>query len=616
MPLTSGITPRIIPTIMKKSQKWADVARWLGYVRRSPRELVAAFLCLAVVMAADVVTPKIFGFIIDSVISPPALSAGAVRLPVIGLLPVTTALLCILGFLLSIIALRGFAGFGTSVILGEVGEHVHLDIRQELFDHLQKLPLAWYDVSYTGKIMARVTTDTDALWALLSNGVRSVIGPALTIIVVVIILFTISVPLTLVALVTAPLSGLLYRTARLRVTDATRNQRETLSSLYARLQERISGVRTIRIFAREKEESRLFGADIRALYSKNVTLIRSWSRFGMRAWWITAAANACILCIGGIVVARGGFSIGNLVSFSLYAGMLFGPLGQLVDSYAQLMTNGEVAMRRIFEVLDEPIAGEVSSGSEPCPQVQGGIRLESVSFSYVPESPVLRDVSIEIRPGERAAIVGPSGGGKSTLVNLICRFYSLSSGRILVDGADITRWDVKSWRRRISYVAQDSFIFSGTIRDNIRFGKPEASDDEVERAAAHANALDTIRAMPQGFDTVAGERGITLSGGQRQRIAIARALVLDPSLIIMDEPTSALDAESESILLEALDSVFKGRTCIVIAHRLSTVVNSDTIFVLSDGRIVQQGRHAELLAVPGIYHELCTRQFLLGGTRL
>lgn len=264
MPLTKGKALRIIPSTMKKSQKWADVARWLGYVRRSRRDLVAAFLCLAVVMAADVVTPKIFGSIIDSVISPQALSAGAVRLPVLGLLPAATALLCILGFLLSIIALRGFAQFGTSAILGEVGEHVHLDIRQELFDHLQKLPLSWYDVSFTGKIMARLTTDTDALWALLSNGVRSVIGPALTIILVVIILFTISVPLTLVALVTAPLSGLLYRTARLRVTEATRNQRETLSSLYARLQERISGVRTIRIFAREKEESRLFGADIRA----------------------------------------------------------------------------------------------------------------------------------------------------------------------------------------------------------------------------------------------------------------------------------------------------------------------------------------------------------------
>jgi ABC-type multidrug transport system fused ATPase/permease subunit len=400
------------------------------------------------------------------------------------------------------------------------------------------------------------------------------------------------------------------------VTDATRNQRETLSSLYARLQERISGVRTIRIFAREQEESRLFGMDLRALYDKNVPLIRSWSRFGMRSYWITAAANACILCIGGIVVAHGGFSIGNLVSFSLYAGMLFGPLGQLVDSYAQLMTNGEVAMRRIFEVLDEPVGSEVSSGSEPCPALRGEIRLESVSFSNTPHRPVLRDVSIEIRPGERAAIVGPSGGGKSTLVNLICRFYSVDGGRILVDGADITRWDVKSWRRRISYVAQDSFIFSGTIMDNIRFGKPEATDAEVERAADHANALETIRAMPQGFTTIAGERGITLSGGQRQRIAIARALVLDPSIIIMDEPTSALDAESESILLEALDSVFKGRTCIVIAHRLSTVVNSDRIFVLSGGTIVQEGRHAELVAVPGIYRELCTRQFLTGGIRL
>jgi len=560
-------------------------------------------------MGVDVLLPKTFGFVVDRILTKDAISAKEVFLPFIGKISIVSGFMLMFGVLVILLFFRSISLYLRSVLLGLIGEKVHLDIRQALFDHLQRLPVSYFDRTYTGKIMARITTDTDALWHMLNGGMIGVFAPLVTVIVVIIILFRINVWLTIFSLAVLPLSAWLFWTTRKKQRLSSKAQREAVAELYSKLQERISGVRTIRIFGREKLESKIFMKELQKLFHKNIILIKAFSSLGARVQILMGIATTSILCFGGIAVSKGILTLGGLIQFYLYAGMLFMPVASLTETSTRVFTEGEVAMKRIFEVLDMPVAQEFKVQGPLCPKLKGAIELRDVSFGYTSDNFILKNINIKIKAGETIAFVGPSGAGKTTLINLICRFYEPQKGSILVDGKDIREWNVESYRRQISYVLQESFLFSGTILENVRFGKPDASFKEIKHACSLANADEFIRTLPKGYNTEIGERGVNLSGGQKQKINIARALVVNPSIIIMDEPTSALDAESESVLLEALKKVFKNKTCLIVAHRLSTVMNADKIFVLNRGRIIQVGSHRELIKKKGLYQELCKKQF-------
>jgi subfamily B ATP-binding cassette protein MsbA len=491
-----------------------------------------------------------------------------------------------------------------------VGEEVHLDVRQALFEHLQKLPIGYFDNTYTGRIMARITTDCDALWHLAVNGITNILAPAISIVVVLAILFTIHVKLTLMTLILVPLLAMLYQWTRKKVLKYGLAQREVIADIYTKLAERINNIRLIRIFGRGAQESLAFSKQLRELYDRNVEMVSAHAILGSSSVMLTDITTALVLCLGGMAVIHGSLTAGDLIAFYLYARMLFSPLENIVRSSTKVFTDAEVAMTRIFELLDTPVARELHGLNRSCPRLQGNLLLDAVSFAYTPDNPVLQEISLTIEAGQRVALVGPSGGGKTTLVNLICRFYHPTAGRILADGHDIADFEIESFRGQIGYVFQDNFLFSGSIASNLRFAKADASDAEIEEACRRANAHEFIARLHHGYHTEIGERGVRLSGGQKQRLNLARVLMRNPSVLILDEPTSALDAESESVILEALDTIFRDKTCIIIAHRLTTVMSADRIFVIDKGQLVQQGDHKSLLGSQGLYRELCRKQFV------
>lgn len=592
------------------------VLRWLKYVLKHKRLLVPAFIAIFIGMSVDVTLPKVIGFIIDRMLTEPNIKAGSVNMPFSGNMDITWAFLSVMGVLLGLLLVRSVAGFTRQYSLARIGEHIHIDIRGSLFAHLQRLPISYFDHSYTGRIMARLTTDTDAMWHLLNDGISQVIVPMVTVVVVLVILLCLNVWLTLLSLLCVPVIGIVYSRMRGRAHSSVKAQREAVANLYARLQERISGIRLIRIFGRGQDETKSFNDELQSLFNRNMELCGTFANLGAKSQFLTGSTTSVILCLGGIAAAMGKLTIGELIQFYLYAGMLFSPIDQITRASANVFSTARVAMERIFELLDTSEAVELKGPNTPCPRISGRVEFRGVSFSYRPEKPVLADVSFDAAPGRTVALVGPSGAGKTTIVNLICRFYSPTAGAILIDGMPVDQFEVESFRRQISYVTQEDFLFSGTIADNIGYALPHADMKEIERAARQANAHDFISMLPQGYQTSVGERGVTLSGGQKQRINIARALLRDPAILILDEPTSALDAESESILLDALKTVFRDRTVFIIAHRLSTVMTADTIMVLNGGKIAQQGDHETLLKQEGLYAELCKKQFLgFGGSQ-
>jgi subfamily B ATP-binding cassette protein MsbA len=584
--------------------------RWSALLRPHTGYLTIALSAMFCAMAVQIALPKIVGWVIDDLLTTGTIAAGWAVLPWIGARSLTAAFGIVFACLAVMIAVRAGLQYVQNSLLALTGEKVHIDIRQRLFVHLQRVPIAYFDKTYTGRIMARITTDADALWHLVNDGARNIVGPVVSMVVITVILFRLNTRLAWSVALILPVVIFLFAVTRQRARAASRLRQEKLADIYSRLQEQIAAVRIVRIFGQGNEESRSFLADLKELCQRNMHLLKTNYFLGAQMELVTGVTTAAVLCFGGIAVTRGSISVGELVQFYMYAGMLFVPISQLVNTSATVFSTAEVALERIFSLLDQPEAEEVRAGGQPCPPLTGRISIEDLSFGYEPGRLILQNVDLRIKPRETVAFVGPSGVGKTTIVNLLCRFYSPTSGRLRVDDHDITALEIESYRQQISYVTQDSFLFSGSVTDNIRYGNPGISDDAVERAARLANAHDFIMQMPQGYQTAIGERGVNLSGGQKQRLNIARALVRDPRILIMDEPSSALDAESESTLLEALATVFKDKTCIIIAHRLSTVMAVERIFVFSGGRVVQEGPHRELIKVDGVYRELCRKQLV------
>lgn len=562
---------------------WRTLWRLLGYIRPYAPRVALAYACLLGVTVLSLVVPWVIKQAVD-----------------IGLTQGTpSALLVLAGGLLGLGLVRGGFSFGQRYLSAWLARRVAYDVRNRLYDRIQTLAFAFHDHIHTGELMSRCTSDVSSVEAFAGTGLAEFVNIAVLFITALVILFRIHPGLAAASL--APIPILAFVTVRFgrRIGPLFQRVQEQHAKMTTILQEDLTGIQVVQAFVREPYEIERFRDANVELMRRRLATIREWSFNFPMMTFIISLGTAIILWYGGNLVNSGQLTVGTLVAFNSYLGMLASPvqrMGWLVDMAADAVASG----RRIFEILDTPSPVRERPGAIDLPAVAGRVEFRDVGFAYGAE-PTLEHVSFVAEPGQVIALVGETGSGKSTIVHLIPRFYDVTAGQILVDGHDIRDVTLRSLRRQIGIVLQDTFLFSDTIRENIAYGREDATEDEIVAAAKAAHAHEFIMQFPAGYDTLVGERGITLSGGQRQRIAIARALLMSPRILLLDDSTSSVDTETERLIQEALAGLMVGRTTFVIAQRLSTVMRADQILVLERGRIVERGTHAELLARGGRY---------------
>lgn len=509
---------------------------------------------------------------------------------------------------LAIAALGALSSYFENYLTTTVGQWVMHDLRRVVYQHIQRLSLSFHDQKRTGDLISRVTSDIDAIQSLVSNVLLGILVNILTLLGMIAVMFYLSWQFTLIALLVAPALFLVVFRFTRRIKKAARAMRRKEGQVVSVLEEVLSSIRVVKAFAREDYEQKRFERESRESVEMTLQARNIKAKLAPLVEIIVAAGTCLVLWYGARLVMAGDLTPGALLVFLLYLGKMYKPMREL-SKMTDTISKATVGWERIREVLEtESQVGNVK-GARQAPRFQGRIEFDHVSFSYDGNREVLDDVSLQIEPGQLAALVGPTGGGKTTLVSMLPRFYEFTSGQIRIDGQDIRRFKIKSLRQQISFVLQESLLFRAPVWENIAYGKPEATREEIERAAKLAFAHDFIEEMAEGYDTMIGERGVTLSGGQRQRITIARAIIRQAPILVMDEPSSGLDPAAEQVVFEALSNLMAGRTSIVIAHRLATVRQADVIFVVDEGRIVERGTHDELLARGGLYSHLYELQF-------
>ena len=510
-----------------------------------------------------------------------------------------------IGLFLGLVLAQGLLSMGHSYLTAWVSQRIMADFRTHLFGHLQRLSLSFFAKRRTGEILSRLMNDVGVIQTTVTETPIDSAKQVVTFIGGVAFLLVMNWRLCLLILLLLPLLVLVARFFGKKLRALSTSMQDQTASVTTLAEEVLSGIRVVKSFVQTAREEARFArysqqalqlalrrATVLALFVPNITLL-------------TFAAAAAVLWYGGRQVIDGTVSPGDLFAFVLFAGILIGPFGSAARVFAQIK-EAQGAMQRVFEILDTQPEIHDRPDAIDLPPIAGQVRADSVSFAYDPRQPVLSDVSFEAKPGEVIALVGPTGSGKTTLVNLLHRFYDPTAGRLTIDGYDLQHIRLDSLYRQIALVPQETVLFGGTILENIRYGRETATEADIMAASRAANAHDFIAAMPDGYQTVVGEKGVNLSGGQRQRLAIARAVLKNPRILMLDEATSALDAESERLVQEALDRLMAGRTTIVVAHRLTTIQQADRILVLSKGRIVEQGTHASLMEQKGLYHYLYT----------
>jgi subfamily B ATP-binding cassette protein MsbA len=522
-----------------------------------------------------------------------------------------TGQVAILDVAVAAVAIIAFVGavstYSEKYFTTSVGQWVTHDLRRMLYHHIHRLSLSQYDEARTGDLISRVTSDIEAIQDFITSAMLGIVVDVVTIAGMIIVMFLINWQFTLIALsVVPPLFVVVYTYTR-KIKTASREVRKKESELISVVQEVFSSIRLVQAFAREDYEQKRFeGTSLEnvemALRARSIK-----AKLSPLVDVIVAVGTCLVLGYGARIVLNGKMTAGSLVVFVLYLSNMYKPMRDL-SKMTDTVSKASVGYERIKEVIETESRIRDLPGARRAPRFRGAIEFDDVSFSYQPDAPVLRNVSFSIQPGQAAAFVGPTGAGKTTIISLVARFYDPTSGIIKIDGKDIRSYTLRSLRQQMSFVLQETILFRAPLWQNIAYGKPEARRSEIVRAAELANAHEFIEKLPDGYDTMAAEKGITLSGGQRQRIAIARAILRGSPILILDEPTSSLDASSEQLVVEALDRMMEGKTSIVITHHLSTIRKADVIFVVKDGSVVESGNHKELMAAHGVYADLYNTQ--------
>ena len=490
----------------------------------------------------------------------------------------------------------------------KIGQRMVNDMRRDLYSHLQRLSLAFHSRRQVGDLMYRVTADTYAIQSLTMNGVFPIVTAAILLCGMFVIMVQIDWVLTLLALVVCPALLLSISLLSGRITDAATLARQQESEVYSIVQRAMSAIRIIQAFTKEEEEHRKFMTASSESLGASLRLYTLQTFYSGVINLVMAFGTAFVVWVGARHVMSGSLTIGEIVIFTTYLASLYAPINTISQTWG-LLQAAKAGVERVFEILD--IERDLQEGSRVFPEsgAKGEVTWEGISFQYVSEQPVLEQIGLRVRPGQKVAIVGPTGVGKSTLVSLIPRFYDPAKGRVMIDGVDVREYQIKSLRSQVAMVLQPPLVFPITVRENIAYGRPDASLDEVMEAARLARIHDSIARLPKGYDTVVGEQGATLSEGERQRITIARAILRNAPILILDEPTSSVDAETEALIMDGLNQLTAGRTTFIIAHRLSTVRQADLIVVLRSGNIVEQGTFEELVNSKGHFASLYQAQF-------
>jgi ABC-type multidrug transport system fused ATPase/permease subunit len=562
--------------------------RLLGFLRPYRRGVTASFLLAAVAMGTGVLIPYLVGRTVNEI------EQGGANLWPLALAVAGAGLV------------RLMFSVSRRLVAGRVSLGVEYDLRNRMYEHLHSLELAFFDRQQTGQLMSRATVDLQSVRFFLGYGLIFIVQSALTILIAAGVMLAVDPGLAAVAL--APMPFVIWVSFRYgrRNRPAQQEVQQRIAELTAEAEENVSGVRVVKAFAQEERQLRRFSRTVARVFDQSMVSTRLRAFYGPLIGFLPQLGLAGVLFVGGRQAINGSLAVGDFVAFYGYVLMLTSPMRML--GIALGMAQRAVASgARVFELLDRRPEMTAPPGAPPLPAGDGRVELRGVTFGYDDGPPVLRDVDLAVEPGRTVALVGPTGSGKTTLVMLIPRLYDVDSGSVLVDGVDVRTVDPSSLRREVAVVSDDAFLFSATLADNIAYARPDASEEEIRAAARRAGLLEVVDDLPDGLDTLVGERGLTLSGGQRQRVAIARALLAEPRILILDDATSSVDATTENRIKEALREVMEGRTTFVIAHRLSTIALADEVVVLEGGSVAARGSHAVLIQESPLYREIAEK---------
>ena len=566
--------------------------RALKYIKPYWKRGLAAGICTIIAAGGTAYLPFVIKDMVDQVLSEKN----------------TTMLNWIVLSIIVVFVIRGIAYYGQSYLMNYVGQRVIIDIRKAVFEKLQRLSMSFYDKHKTGTIMSYVTNDVSALQSAMVDNVVEMITETVILVASIVMMIYLDWKLFLVTFATFPVVLFFIDSFGKRIRKSGNRIQEAAADITSVLQEVASSPRVIKSFVREGYEVERFDKENMNNFRANMKYAQLSSTLTPTIEFVAAVGVSIILWYGGNSVINGSITAGSLVAFLTYAVNISNPIKRLSRVIGNIQ-KALAAAQRVFDVLDLPEVIKNAPDAKALPKVKGDVRFNDVSFAYNESEEVLSHVSFEVKPGEMIAFVGPSGAGKSTVASLLPRFYDATNGSITIDGQDIRKVTLDSLREQVGIVPQETVLFNGSVYDNILYGRLDATREEVEAAAKAANAHDFIMQLPNGYETMLGDRGMNISGGQRQRISIARAILKNPQILILDEATSALDTESERVVQEALDRLMVGRTSFVIAHRLSTIKNADKIMVLEKGQLIEQGNHDELMAMDGLYAHLYKIQY-------
>jgi ABC-type multidrug transport system fused ATPase/permease subunit len=576
------------PASVRLRHLWPDI-RELVYPRRGL--LLGGFLLMLVNRSAGLVLPASTKFLIDDVI-------GKNR---------SDLLVPLLSAVVGATLLQGVTSFALTQLLSKAAQRVIAELRRKVQAHIGRLPLGFYDSNKTGTLVSRIMTDVEGIRNLIGTGLVDFIGGLLTALLSLIVLFRISALMTCLTLAFIIVFAVALQKAFASIRPIFRERGKITADVTGRLTETLGGVRVVKGYHAEAREEGVFAAGVGRLLDNVLKTLTATSLMGLSANVLLGVVGGTVMFVGTRQIYAGQIKLGDFVAFSAFMAFLIAPVAQIVSIGTQL-TEAFAGLERTREVLSEIREEDDPQRKRPLGRIKGDVLFDDVSFEYEPGKPVLRNVTFDARAGTSTALVGPSGSGKSTIIGLVAAFYKPTAGKILLDGIDLSTVALSTYRTQLGVVLQDTFLFDGTIRENVGFAKPGAAEEEILAACRTARVDEFAERFEKGYDTVVGERGVKLSGGQRQRVSIARAILADPRILILDEATSSLDSESEALIQDGLKVLMQGRTTFVIAHRLSTIRRADQILVVEDGRIVERGDHEALYAAHGRYWDLYTRQ--------